>query len=818
MIIRLTKGRNTMRRSVCVIAAVLLLLVVSTSSLLAALVGPIYAAAYLKKPGAVCKGCTTVIVISASDCDTKHPEGCMDELVFSGCPGSPPARQPNGSYYGETLVTVDWVGDRTFTITVDDKASCGMNDDDNPVEVSVSITGYEVTSISDDRGNPPGPVCVGEQVTFLAGTSPGAGSVDWIGGDTPSSGTGAGYTTKWLTPGNKTLTAGCGCNASLLHIEVLPSTSEMQFLAPSGTVGGCVRVRLQVRTQCTSVYSCVVKAVEDTGLHTPHEEGLGWPREESVTTEGKVTTTVYMWDWQTGRCHNGPYRLEAHLTFRNLLGQQEETVVEGHVNVCNLVVTSISNDGIVAWKGELGATVPFTVTLADHDTSVPTDLDAYLYATNRGYSYSPIVLHAHGISGGSYTFNWDGSTGIPGYQAEPGLYAIDVNAIQTHVNEYGCMSDDSTYYRSGYLRIDRVSDEAEYYGYDDKGTPDTSDDDFLYIVRKYILYGNGSEGVLWLYDPDLTRAHQWDIASLKCIDHNANDGLTSGTHSLLVPVPVSKMPYAGTYRFVTHVRDTQPVWNRDHLARWAVDLNQVYISKSAAVWVPSPTDRVYANGLGAEAAGRLKKAAYRPYPPEGDPGNGGSGFMANVPVRLAIRTLNRLSPGDPPADGKYCTKNAVWAYFYHGFEPKSVELMSGLVFGPGDYDGIFDSGLETVRPEMHRYNIDQFSLGHVKLAYLAACYSGGCTKADARVDAVHSLAQKFVTSGAKCAVGFEDSFLPALPGFQSFNRRFWEALCEGKSSVGDAVDAALNWRTEHLGTWRLQPLRPVVRGDRNVKL
>lgn len=221
----------------------------------------------------------------------------------------------------------------------------------------------------------------------------------------------------------------------------------------------------------------------------------------------------------------------------------------------------------------------------------------------------------------------------------------------------------------------------------------------------------------------------------------------------------------------------------------------------------------------AEAAGYLRDAGYRPCSPEGTPSEGGSGLLTQVPVRLTIRTLNRLAPDDPPGDQQYCTKNAVWAYYGHGREPTEWSnniMVSSLQFlddpvGSGISDPV--AGQET--PDLQRYYLSNFSLGHVKVVYLAACYSGGCSAAGTRVTADKSLAQHFVDRGAKCAVGFQDKFVPKYPGFCSFNRRFWEALCEYKKSVGEAMKDATD------GNWRLSlkpKVKPVLRGNRNVTL
>jgi hypothetical protein len=86
--------------------------------------------------------------------------------------------------------------------------------------------------------------------------------------------------------------------------------------------------------------------------------------------------------------------------------------------------------------------------------------------------------------------------------------------------------------RSDYLFIERAVDEnnepmlyAEYWGYDDRETPeDETDDEHLYFIRWYVvkdnLNTNAHRGEIWLFDPELQRIGTWDLAQLPCVGHN----------------------------------------------------------------------------------------------------------------------------------------------------------------------------------------------------------------------------------------------------------------------------------------------------------
>ncbi len=151
--------------------------------------------------------------------------------------------------------------------------------------------------------------------------------------------------------------------------------------------------------------------------------------------------------------------------------------------------------------------------------------------------------------------------------------------------------------RSSYLSIIRASDEngqalseVEYEGFDDKDNDDPSDDEHIYIIRSYVLKDSSNkaalDGQIWLYDENMDRVVDsesnpvsWDVASLECVTHEAQDGLQASSsgiqHALRVPVLASLMEDDKDYIFVMRMRDNHATDYRDHTVRWAKDLNQV---------------------------------------------------------------------------------------------------------------------------------------------------------------------------------------------------------------------------------------------------
>jgi len=88
---------------------------------------------------------------------------------------------------------------------------------------------------------------------------------------------------------------------------------------------------------------------------------------------------------------------------------------------------------------------------------------------------------------------------------------------------------------------------------------------------------NASQGQVLLYDPDLELVASWDLSSLLCLEHNANDGLVASLegvrHGVLARVPVSLMQKEGTYYFVLRVWDNHAHLHKDHQVKPALEMN-----------------------------------------------------------------------------------------------------------------------------------------------------------------------------------------------------------------------------------------------------
>ena len=497
------------------------------------------------------------------------------------------------------------------------------------------------------------------------------------------------------------------------------------------------------------------------------------------------------------------------------------------------------------------------MTIEDNDLSDPVTLTLRLYNTgddNRGAVWSPSATLQHdGITSEAHTFYWNGTPTGESYDTNylpAGTYTFEVTATQTDENlclncngippEPGCTAGDEETYRSEYLKIVRASDESgnpiydvEYDGYDDNGTPnDESDDKYIYIIRKYVLKDslgmNASEGVIWLYDPEGEMVHDWNIAEQECITHNACDGLHATAdgleHALRIRVPISEMEYAGTYRFVLHIKDDHSGLYRNGVDRWSLDLNCHNRVHSFTVWCRStlPEAPLY----GADVASRLHRVGdwrseagvYAPYWPPGGPETGGTGLMTDKQPRHTIHTLNMWVG---PADRRYRRWSAVWMYAGHGdFEGGTSYTYLNFDNLPNEDSGIY---VATECTADQRFMIAGHDLSHIRLAYLMACYSAGANGGircgiPVYIPENRSIGYHFAEYGARAVVGFSN-LLFALEPCKAFHDVFWTEVCKG-IPVGTAYKDAKAKCDQANGRVKQRTYRvfPVLFGNPSIKI
>lgn len=825
-----------LRSSLCCIAV----LVLGLSAACSAGVVSIDATA----PEYVMRGCQFTITVDASDCDEYDCLCCSDELIFPDwtLDDLPRPERAGSVYHREYTLTCTWTGPRSFTFRADDLHSCPppyeAEDDDEGVD-TITITGVEIAAVSILDAPVVICPCPKGNVTFTAITNPPGYEhlIGWSGGGVPETGTGGEFSTYWETAGAKTVSAGCNPEHQI-QVDVAEPYYQASFIDIPQPVGGTESAKFQLRTRCVTANGLEVEARHTAldpwrPLTVLSEVCVTQPDGNGIST---ITYPLVMWDTINrvldGSVYHNLDRNDPHeLQARALLSvcpyaQQFEHIQAGGGTVKNLTIESTDPEGVVFWTGEEGTTVPITVNIEDNDLTDPVTLTLKLYNTgddNRGEFWSPsAVLQQGGITAESHTFNWNGtSNGTYGDLLPAGTYTFEVIATQTNDTEClnclgadaGCDTEDTETYRSEYLKIIRATDaggnpihDVDLVGYDNNTPDDDTDDKYIYTIRRYRLEDtlgvNASEGVIWLYGPDgQRRGDPWDIADLDCVEHNKRDGLHVGKeHALRLRVPVSSFDYAGTYRFVIHIKDAHAERYRNSENRWALDLNCEHDVHTFTVWMYNDKHDIGADAgrYGRNVAARVRKLGYAPCKPEGDPAEGGTGRLYGVYPRLTIRTLDRLSPTDPPWQQMYCTKSAIWMYAGHGEIYDGSLNTTYLQFVVTAGNGGIYVGAED--PDEEIFNIDAFDLDPVRLAYLMACYSAGGTKparpgqptavTAARGNSIAAHFDTAGTTGARSVIGFREILYAGEKPYDEFHNVFWNAVCKGMT-VGQAFhDAA----------------------------
>lgn len=380
------------------------------------------------------------------------------------------------------------------------------------------------------------------------------------------------------------------------------SVGEVIVISPSSgrSVGGKTSIVVRILTRNSKLSGLTVRLCEENSPWPASWIELSKgspPQPDSSRTndDSGITTAVYSWEWDARPAHNGKYVLRVDADF----AERHATVsAEQRFTVLNLDVDSCDPESFVLWQGEEGLTRPITVCLKDDDLrGDPARLTLKLYRTESAAAReSPlrtmtanVACHDPGAKSLKWTFEWDGKDSHGAY-VRPGVYTYEVEATQES-------DGDSASYRSGdfsYGRIrphltvgrarmddGRLTDEAEFAGERDNGTPGKPDDDFFEYYVSYRLRDNEDadaiEGRIRLLGPRLQLVFRWNVADLVCRAHNGtHDGQSAfarGTqHSLLVRVPKKVMPPDGTYRFVLDFKDDHAFHYRQQSGRWALPI------------------------------------------------------------------------------------------------------------------------------------------------------------------------------------------------------------------------------------------------------
>jgi len=154
---------------------------------------------------------------------------------------------------------------------------------------------------------------------------------------------------------------------------------EVTVLEPSGTIGGKIPVRVQVKSCGACADYLIVEEHEETTAHGWEWRtigiGTGSQGVESEEEVDGIRTRVYRFDWDTTQVHNG-----AHIIRARARGNPSDYYrgTTHSVNVMNLTITSVTPDDHIAWDGETPPQ-PITVTIEDDDLTDPTEVTLTLH-------------------------------------------------------------------------------------------------------------------------------------------------------------------------------------------------------------------------------------------------------------------------------------------------------------------------------------------------------------------------------------------------------------------------------------------------------
>jgi len=400
-----------------------------------------------------------------------------------------------------------------------------------------------------------------------------------------------------------TLLVNASASASVrMYALWYPSTNSGQgaVVANSGaTIGGqfAVRVVVQPEPGEGSIITASVTQQSIRELTNAHAVTSGqlaeFQRVNPDPQYGDPTSNVVVLEspFVNFAGHNATYQIDVTVSYlvqtNNPPPNDRRTVnsppVSMTLTMSNLLLVDSRPEPYFVWKPDEMTGVVFSAQLQHAQAGTCTvKLEIFRREDNQNPIFAP---QFDGVSRpGSWSWTWDGRLD-DGTVAPAGVYVYRLGAYI-----YGSAPPDRDSNRSDYLFIERAVDEnnepmlyAEYWGYDDRETPeDETDDEHLYFIRWYVLKDslntNAHRGEIWLFDPELQRIGTWDLAQLPCVEHNHQpDGLTASAsgvkHGVLVRVPVSLMVTPGEYLFMVHAVDDHVAEEKHHRRKPALPLN-----------------------------------------------------------------------------------------------------------------------------------------------------------------------------------------------------------------------------------------------------
>ncbi len=370
------------------------------------------------------------------------------------------------------------------------------------------------------------------------------------------------------------------------------AATTISWSSPTETeVAGNVTVNAFM-TSTVNLIGSEIRAVESGGA--VHGEIIT-PINGTVTYVGYMMP-VYFYSvsatWNTTSCHNGTINLSVRAQLPG--GTWEEHIKTVSVNnlyfgtepskeafSCLGESTQTPETLVVSVGGKSLSNIPITVELMIYEAASATDSSTLRPRLARTVTQTV-------SNPGNVTLSWDFKE-TNGTQSPRGLYSYDIKAWRIVNTGY-----DSTFLRSSSVHLLRAVDSggqqvfgAVSKGINDKNTEITTDDDEEFFIRSYRLVDARNKNVdrlhVSMYDYYLTKVYELESKTLDCqvSTHTNCHGLgTQATpgmgHEMKIPVPLSACQAASYYRFLTWVVDDDAAYDRVHMARRTVAINQFY--------------------------------------------------------------------------------------------------------------------------------------------------------------------------------------------------------------------------------------------------
>lgn len=335
-------------------------------------------------------------------------------------------------------------------------------------------------------------------------------------------------------------------------------TSRNAVISTSGS-GGIVNIHIQPLCNISEISSITLRAKEDTTFHKTRWINIG-----TQPGQGKRD---YSFFWNTIKCHNSPYILEADIQLKNSTLNATSTM-----DITNLAIEKCVPESTFVIENEK-IQPKIEIYVADNDVRDPMDISVRIYVLED--HIRPVrIINLSGVKGKKQVV-WINLRNKKGFSFTPGVYTFDVTVKQTDSSVYGgkrLTIADKCSYRSDKLFLNPVGNLLYLNYINTKGSKTRFipfDDAEVYssdIQLKDLKGRNASGGYIMLYDYNYRKFREYDVEELECDEHKNSDSLNASKkgihHEILFDVPMKNRLSCSALEFLdghaAEYRDHQP--------------------------------------------------------------------------------------------------------------------------------------------------------------------------------------------------------------------------------------------------------------------